>query len=92
MASENMIRGYEIMAYTEYFIQESWSTYWLGAGTTQESPDLQDLETLTDGSVKIDQATSNECFSLSSTSNKVSFGLSLSYPMRIMGVVFIPQI
>jgi hypothetical protein len=66
---EYYLTGYEIMAYTEYFIQQSWSTYWLGPNTVQESPDLRDLETLTDGSVNIGAATENECFSLRSSTD-----------------------
>ena len=41
IANDTPINCNEIMAYTQFFIQESWNSYSLATSTTQKSPNLE---------------------------------------------------
>ena len=80
------------MAYSEYFVQQNWVSYWLGSSTTMLSNDLSQLETLTDQAVNVNSGTSADCFHLTSQGTSVEFGITFDTIIRVIGVVYVTMI
>ena len=85
-----ILHGYEIMTYSEYFVQAK--VIASSTSSTLLSPDIFDLETLTGGPVIIDQGTENDCFTVESSDNSAEFKFSFPASFPIKGVVVIPRI
>jgi hypothetical protein len=84
------IQFVEFMAYSEYFVQPNFQSYWLGPQTYQVSPNLEALNTMTTNEVDIGQGTSSDCYTAESSGNTVKITIAFKAVFRVKGVVFLP--
>jgi len=55
------------MAYSEFFVQQHFSSFWLSDVSTLVSPALDKLNVMTDKPINVEEGTEKDCFTISSS-------------------------